>query len=135
MKIIGLFCFSLFFMLNAFSQGVEASGTEPAWLLDWDGDKTYTLYLGEESTSYTLLANPAPEGSSIEISESWILKGVKGKIAVLVVEYFDPESPESCPCFHDFGEGRNAGKAYLVTENQKLYVGCAEFVENPLTQR
>jgi|TARA_R110000737_G_scaffold352064_1_gene396523 hypothetical protein len=135
MKIAGIFCFSLFFVLNAFSQGVVASGTEPAWLLDWDGDVTYTLYIGEESSTYTLMANPAPEGSSIEIAESWTLKGNRGKTAVLVVEYFDPESPESCPCFHDFGEGLNAGKAYLITENQKFYVGCAEYVENPLTHR
>jgi hypothetical protein len=64
-----------------------------------------------------------------------MLKSVKGKSVILVVEYFDPESHESYPCFHDTGEGFNAGKAYLVTEKDQFFVGCAEFVENPISKR
>lgn len=130
LSVIGL-CLSFF----SFSQGVIASGTEPAWILDWDGGKNYTLFLGENVFSYTRIANPIPEGSSAEIAESWVFKGEKGKTATLVVEYFDPESAESCPCFHDFGEGLNAGKAYLITENQQFFIGCAEYLDKPLVKK
>jgi hypothetical protein len=128
----------LFFTLmmagtNSFGQGVVASGIEPAWLLDWDGGKNYTLYLGENVYSYTLVSKSAPEGSFAEISESWVFKGEKNQTAVLIIEYFDPESAESCPCFHDFGEGLNAGKAYLVTENQQFLIGCAEYPQTNIS--
>lgn len=115
------------------AQSVIASGQEPAWTLDWDGEKKLTLYVGENSFAYTLVSQPAPEGSSKEISESWILKGEGNKTAVLVMEFFDPESAESCPCFHDMGEGLNRGKAYLITENGEFYIGCGEYLEEPLT--
>ncbi len=117
------------------SQSVIASGQQPAWTLDWDGGKSLTLYVGENSYSYTLASTPEPEGSSREISESWILKGQNGKTAVLVMEFFDPESAESCPCFHDMGEGLNRGKAYLITENAEFYIGCGEFIEAPLSSK
>jgi hypothetical protein len=117
------------------SQSVIASGQQPAWTLDWDGNKVLTLYVGENSFSYTLLSKPAPEGSSREISESWVLKGQNGKTATLVMEFFDPESAESCPCFHDMGEGLNRGKAYLITENSQFYIGCGEFIEAPVSSK
>ena len=121
----------LTFFSNA--QSVIASGQQPAWNLDWDGGKNLTLFAGENSFSYTLVSKPMPEGSSNEISESWILKGENGKSAVLVMEFFDPESAESCPCFHDMGEGLNRGKAYLITENGTFYIGCGEFLEAPVS--
>jgi hypothetical protein len=117
------------------AQSVIASGQQPAWTLDWDGNKALTLYVGENSFSYTLLSKPAPEGSSREISESWVLKGQNGKTATLVMEFFDPESAESCPCFHDMGEGLNRGKAYLITENAQFYIGCGEFIEAPVSSK
>jgi hypothetical protein len=117
------------------AQSVLASGQEPAWTLDWDGAQGLTLYVGEHSFAYTLTSKPSPEGSSDEISESWILKGENGKIAVLVMEFFDPESAESCPCFHDMGEGLNRGKAYLITENGQFFIGCGEFLEAPLSAK
>lgn len=121
---------SLFFIsLNAQAQGVIASGVSPAWLLDWDGGKVVTLYMGENVYTYTLISKKAPEGSSEEISMTWILKGEKGKTAVLIFEYFEPESEDSCPCLFDEGEGLNAGKAYFVTENQQFFIGCAEYTQ------
>lgn len=117
------------------TQTVVASGQEPAWTLEWDGAKNMTLYVGENSFSYTLVSQPGPEGSTKEIAESWVMKGEKGKTAVLVMEFFDPESAESCPCFHDMGEGLNRGKAYLVTENSQFYIGCGEFIEAPITSK
>lgn len=117
------------------AQSVIASGQEPAWTLDWDGSKNLVLYVGENSFSYTLESQPEPEGSSNEISESWILKGENGKTAVLVMEFFDPESAESCPCFHDMGEGLNRGKAYLITENSQFYIGCGEYLETPVSSK
>ena len=129
------FIFSFVACLSINAQGVVASGIEPAWLLDWDGNKNYTLYLGENVFNYTLISKKAAEGSLAEISETWVLRGEKGKTAVLVVEYFDPESEESCPCFHDFGEGLNAGKAYLITENQQFFIGCAENNETPVSSK
>lgn len=122
---------SLTFISKA--QSVIASGQQPAWTLDWDGGKNLTLYVGENSFAYTLTSQPAPEGSSNEISESWVLKGENGKTAVLVMEFFDPESAESCPCFHDMGEGLNRGKAYFITENGTFYIGCGEFLEVPVS--
>ena len=124
------FLFSLLFLhTNLQAQQVIAGGQQPAWVLDYDGASTFMLYVGENSFAYTLAAEPKPEGSSTEIAESWILVGENGKTATLVIEYFDPESAESCPCFHDFGEGLNAGKAYLITENKQFYIGCAEFTD------
>ena len=117
------------------SQSVIASGQQPAWTLDWDGGKNLTLYVGENSFSYSLISKPAPEGSSREISESWVLKGENGKTATLVMEFFDPESAESCPCFHDMGEGLNRGKAYFITENSQFYIGCGEFIEAPISSK
>lgn len=117
------------------AQSVIASGQQPAWTLDWDGGKNLTLYVGENSFSYSLISKPAPEGSSREISESWILKGENGKTATLVMEFFDPESAESCPCFHDMGEGLNRGKAYFITENSQFYIGCGEFIEAPISSK
>jgi hypothetical protein len=131
-----LFIFAFItFTYSVKSQSVIASGQQPAWTLDWDGGKNLTLYVGENSYSYTLASIPEPEGSSREISESWILKGQNGKTAVLVMEFFDPESAESCPCFHDMGEGLNRGKAYLITENAEFYIGCGEFIEAPLSSK
>ncbi len=121
-----------FITQNAHAQNVIAAGQEPAWILDYDGSKTFMLYIGENAFAYTLVSNPAPEGSMREISESWVLRGEDGKLATLVIEYFDPESAESCPCFHDLGEGNNAGKAYLITENNQFYIGCAEFWDNQM---
>ena len=115
------------------AQEVIASGQEPAWILDWDGGKNFTFYQGENTYNYTLTSNPTPKGSSKEISEAWTLKGEKGKTATLVIEYFDPMSAESCPCFHDFGEGLNNGKAYFISENGQFYIGCAELKEQPFT--
>lgn len=117
------------------SQSVIAGGQQPAWTLDWDGAKKLTLYVGENSFSYTLLSKPSPEGSSTEISESWVMKGENGKTATLVMEFFDPESAESCPCFHDLGEGLNRGKAYFVTENAQFFIGCGEFLEVPISSK
>ena len=117
------------------AQSVVASGQEPAWTLDWDGNKGLILYVGENSFAYTLISKPAPEGSSSEISESWVMKGQNGKTATLVMEFFDPESAESCPCFHDMGEGLNRGKAYFITENAQFYIGCGEFIETPVSSR
>ncbi len=119
--------------LNFKAQTVVASGQEPAWILDWDGGKNFTFYQGENSFSYTLIINPEPIGSSKEISEAWTLKGENGKTATLVIEYFDPMSAESCPCFHDFGEGLNKGKAYFITENGSFYIGCADYLEESVT--
>ena len=117
------------------AQSVIASGQQPAWTLDWDGGKNLTLYVGENSFAYSLISKPAPEGSSREISESWVLKGENGKTATLVMEFFDPESAESCPCFHDMGEGLNRGKAYFITENSQFYIGCGEFIEAPISSK
>ena len=117
------------------AQSVIASGQQPAWTLDWDGNKVLTLYVGENSYAYTLISKPEPEGSSREISESWVMKGQNGKTATLVMEFFDPESAESCPCFHDMGEGLNRGKAYLITENAQFYIGCGEFIEAPVSSK
>jgi len=117
------------------AQSVIASGQQPAWTLDWDGGKKLTLYVGENSFAYTLISKPAPEGSSTEISESWVMKGENGKTATLVMEFFDPESAESCPCFHDMGEGLNSGKAYLITENSQFFIGCGEFNEAPVSSK
>lgn len=117
------------------AQSVIASGQEPAWTLDWDGGKNLILYVGENSFAYTLVSQPGPEGSSKEIAESWVMKGENGKTAVLVMEFFDPESAESCPCFHDMGEGLNRGKAYLITENNQFFIGCGEFIEAPVTSK
>ncbi|MBI1838399.1 MAG: hypothetical protein HYR91_14140 [Flavobacteriia bacterium] len=133
MKIFFLLVIVFGFTIIAKAQTVIASGQEPAWTLDWDGGKNFVLYVGENSFAYTLVSKPAPEGSSTEIAESWVLKGENGKTAVLVLEYFDPESAESCPCFHDLGEGLNRGKAYLITENNQFYIGCGEFLEAPLS--
>lgn len=133
MKAFLLISFVLGYSLIGKSQSVIASGQEPAWTLDWDGGKNLVLYVGENSFSYTLVSKPGPEGSSKEIAESWVMKGENGKTAVLVMEFFDPESAESCPCFHDLGEGLNRGKAYFVTENTQFYIGCGEFLENPVT--
>jgi hypothetical protein len=124
---------TLSFSFISKAQSVIASGQQPAWTLDWDGAKNLTLYVGENSFAYTLVSKPAPEGSSREISESWVMKGENGKTATLVMEFFDPESAESCPCFHDMGEGLNRGKAYLITENSQFYIGCGEFIEAPLS--
>ena len=133
MKALILFLAAISFTFSSKAQSVIASGQSPAWTLDYDGTKNLTLYVGENSFSYTLVSQPAPEGSSKEISESWVLKGENGKTAVLVMEFFDPESAESCPCFHDMGEGLNRGKAYLVTENGAFYIGCGEFLEAPVS--
>lgn len=119
----------------SWGQGVVASGVDPAWLLDFDGTNVYTLYQGENVFTYTLVSKQIAEGSLPEIAESWVLKGERGKTAVLVIEYFDAESAESCPCFHDFGEGLNAGKAYLITENQQFFIGCAEYTSSPFTSK
>ena len=135
MKLYLFILATLSFSTICSSQSVIASGQQPAWTLDWDGNKALTLYVGENSFSYTLLSKPAPEGSSIEISESWVLKGQNGKTATLVMEFFDPESAESCPCFHDMGEGLNRGKAYLITENSQFYIGCGEFIEAPVSSK
>lgn len=135
MKLYLFILATLSFSIIGSSQSVIASGQQPAWTLDWDGNKVLTLYVGENSFSYTLLSKPAPEGSSREISESWVLKGQNGKTATLVMEFFDPESAESCPCFHDMGEGLNRGKAYLITENSQFYIGCGEFIEAPVTSK
>lgn len=116
-------------------QSVIASGQQPAWTLDWDGNKSLILYVGENSYAYTLISKPSPEGSSREISESWVMKGQNGRTATLVMEFFDPESAESCPCFHDMGEGLNRGKAYLITENAEFYIGCGEFIEAPVSSK
>ena len=129
--ILAVLCFSI--MSKA--QSVIASGQQPAWTLDWDGNKGLTLYVGENSYAYTLISKPAPEGSSREISESWVMKGQNGKTATLVMEFFDPESAESCPCFHDMGEGLNRGKAYLITENSQFFIGCGEFIEAPVSSK
>lgn len=126
---LGLFLLST--TLNA--QSVIASGQEPAWFLEYDGGKNLTLYLGENSFAYTLVSIPSPEGSTPDIAQTYVMKGENGKTATLVFEYFDPESAESCPCFHDMGEGLNKGKAYLITENNQFFIGCADFTEAPLT--
>ncbi len=123
------------FAFTCKAQSVVASGQEPAWTLDWDGGKNLTLYVGENSYAYTLVSKPGPEGSSKEIAESWVMKGTGGKNAVLVMEFFDPESAESCPCFHDLGEGLNRGKAYIVTENGQFFIGCGEFLEAPVVSK
>ena len=133
MKSISFFVAFIGFSLIGRSQSVIASGQEPAWTLDYDGGKNLVLYVGENSFAYTLVSKPGPEGSSSEIAESWVMKGEEGKTAVLVMEFFDPESAESCPCFHDLGEGLNRGKAYLITENHQFYIGCGEFLEEPVT--
>ncbi|GEM_PF-3103061 len=135
MKTLFILLATICFTFSSKAQSVIASGQSPAWTLDWDGAKSLTLYVGENSFSYTLISQPAPQGSSTEISESWIFKGENGKTAVLVMEFFDPESAESCPCFHDMGEGLNRGKAYLVTENAEFYIGCGEFLETPITSK
>lgn len=135
MKSFLFILFSMSFISYVKAQSVVASGQEPAWTLDWNGAKDLTLYVGENSFSYSLLSKPAPEGSSREISESWILKGENGKTATLVMEFFDPESAESCPCFHDMGEGLNRGKAYLITENGQFFIGCGEFLEAPISNK
>ena len=126
---------TLGFSMMSKAQSVIASGQSPAWTLDWDGGKGLTLYVGENSYAYNLVSKPAPEGSSREISESWVMKGQNGKTATLIMEFFDPESAESCPCFHDLGEGLNRGKAYLVTENGQFYIGCGEFLEAPVSSK
>jgi hypothetical protein len=123
----------VFFPCYNYSQSVLASGQEPAWILDWDGNKQFVFYLGENAFEYTLVSKNAPQGSSSEISESWVIKNKSGKTAVLVIEYFDPESPESCPCFHDLGEGLNKGSAYFIHEDGIFYIGCADYEEEPLT--
>jgi len=133
MKSIILFLAFICISLIGRTQSVIASGQEPAWTLDYDGGKNLVLYVGENSFAYTLVSKPGPEGSSKEISESWVMKGENGKTAVLVMEFFDPESAESCPCFHDLGEGLNRGKAYLITENSQFYIGCGEFLEEPVS--
>jgi len=125
----------LSFSMIGKSQSVIASGQQPAWTLDWDGNKSLTLYVGENSFAYTLISKPSPEGSSREISESWVMKGQNGKTATLVMEFFDPESAESCPCFHDMGEGLNRGKAYFISENTQFYIGCGEFIEAPVSTK
>jgi hypothetical protein len=124
-----------FFLLSTTlsAQTVIASGQEPAWFLEYDGGKNLTLYIGENSFAYSLVSIPAPEGSTTDIAQSYVMKGENGKNATLVFEYFDPESAESCPCFHDLGEGLNKGKAYLITENNQFFIGCADFTEAPLT--
>lgn len=121
--------------LSVWGQGVLASGLEPAWILDWDGQDRYTLFVGEEQFEYELLHNTEPEGSSTEIAQTWVFRSEKGATATLVIEFFDPESAESCPCFHDFGEGYNAGKAYFISENHVFYIGCADYVEQPMSQK
>lgn len=124
-----------FFLLSTTlsAQTVIASGQEPAWFLEYDGGKNLTLYIGENSFAYSLVSIPAPEGSTTDIAQSYVMKGENGNNATLVFEYFDPESAESCPCFHDLGEGLNKGKAYLITENNQFFIGCADFTEAPLT--
>ena len=124
-----------FFLLSTTlsAQTVIASGQEPAWFLEYDGGKNLTLYIGENSFAYSLVSIPAPEGSTTDIAQSYVMKGENGKNATLVFEYFDPESAESCPCFHDLGEGLNKGKAYLITETNQFFIGCADFTEAPLT--
>jgi hypothetical protein len=133
MKSIILFAAFIGFSSIGRAQSVIASGQEPAWTLDYDGGKNLVLYVGENSFAYTLVSKPGPEGSSKEIAESWVMKGENGKTAVLVMEFFDPESAESCPCFHDLGEGLNRGKAYMITENAQFYIGCGEFLEEPVS--
>ncbi|MCE2743184.1 MAG: hypothetical protein LW701_06425 [Fluviicola sp.] len=133
MKSIILFAAFIGFSSIGRTQSVIASGQEPAWTLDYDGGKNLVLYVGENSFAYTLVSKPGPEGSSKEIAESWVMKGENGKTAVLVMEFFDPESAESCPCFHDLGEGLNRGKAYMITENAQFYIGCGEFLEEPVS--
>ncbi len=134
MKLLLYFCFSVF-ALNVHAQGVLASGLEPAWILDWDGQEKYTLFVGEETTEYKLVSKLTPLGSTEEISQSWVFENDKGEKATLIIEFFDPESAESCPCFHDFGEGYNAGKAYLISEKNEFYIGCADYVEQPISSR
>ena len=134
LKLLSL-CFVLSLSCNCVAQGVLASGVEPAWILDWDGQDLYTLFIGEDEYSYELVADLEPLGSSSEIAETWVFKGERGRTATLVIEFFDPTSAESCPCYHDFGEGFNAGKAYFITERQEFYIGCADYVEVPLSLR
>jgi hypothetical protein len=134
MKTLIICFFSILFLPSfGYGQSVLASGQEPAWFLDWDGNNQFVLYLGESAFEYTLVSKNAPEGSSNEISESWLLKNKSGHTAVLLIEYFDKDSPESCPCFHDLGEGLNKGSAYFIHEGGTFYIGCAEYDEVPLT--
>jgi len=133
MKAITLLFSTFLLTCTINAQTVIASGQEPAWFLEHDGGKNLTLYIGENMFSYTLTSKPSPEGSTNDIAETWILKGENGKTATLIFEFFDPESPESCPCFHDLGEGLNRGKAYLITENSQFFIGCSDLLEDPIT--
>ncbi len=130
LKTFAILILTIFSINYSYSQEVIAAGQEPAWILDYDNSFTFNLFVGENQTVYTLIKKSVPESSTADISVSYSLKSLDGKTATLVIEYFDPESPESCPCFHDMGEGKNAGKAYLITEKQTFYIGCAEFTGN-----